>query len=216
VTRAAFFDLDNTVLRIDSGTSYMQFGRLRNEVSRARLAQVVWWALQYRMALLDVEELATRLALDYEGSLEDEIVAKCQVWYESFVGPQVAPAARDAIAAHRRRGEPVVLLTGATQYIADEVARELSFDHCLCTRVEVVGGRFTGRLRQICFGRNKVRIAEEFAAGHGIDLATSRFYSDSYNDLPMLERVGEAIVINPDARLRRHARRVGWPIERWA
>jgi phosphoserine phosphatase len=74
---------------------------------------------------------------------------------------------------------------------------------------------FTGRPAALCFGQHKVRLAERWAERHNVDLATSTFYSDSYHDLPMLERVGTAVAINADARLRRHARRRGWPIHRW-
>jgi phosphoserine phosphatase len=68
----------------------------------------------------------------------------------------------------------------------------------------------------LCFGRHKVTLAEEWAAREGIDLRRSYFYSDSYNDLPMLERVGTAIAVNPDARLLRHARKQGWRTAHWA
>lgn len=139
---AAFFDLDGTVLRIDSGTSYMRFQRMRGELSLLQWAKVLWWGLQYRFALLDVE-------------------------------------------------------------------------HTLCTRVQVHDGRFTGRIEQVCFGRHKVPIAERWAADQGIDLDASVFYSDSYNDLPMLSRVGTAVVVNPDTRLLRHARGAGWRVEKW-
>ena len=88
----------------------------------------------------------------------------------------------------------------------------------LSSRLEVdpASGVFTGKPAALCFGHHKVRLAEAWSAEHGVDLAQSTFYSDSYNDLPMLERVGRAIAINPDARLRRHARRRGWPVIEWA
>ena len=66
-----------------------------------------------------------------------------------------------------------------------------------------------------CYGPGKVHWAERFAAEHDIDLGASWFYTDSYSDLPMLERVGVARVVNPDTRLKRHAQRVGWPVEDW-
>ncbi|KAB2893404.1 MAG: HAD-IB family hydrolase [Kofleriaceae bacterium] len=128
----------------------------------------------------------------------------------------VTPAARHAVAAHRAAGDVVVLATGAPQYAALAVARGLGIEHTLCSRLEVDGGRFTGRLAAMCFGPHKVTLAERFAAEHGIDLARSTFYSDSFNDLPMLERVGGAVAVNPDVRLWRHARRRGWRIEQWA
>jgi len=213
--KAAFFDMDRTVLRIDSGISYMQFQRMRGEISHGEFARALWWGLQYRLALLDVVELATRLALDYAGQLESDMIARCRVWYEAFVAPQIAPRALRTIRHHRADGHEIVLLTGATQYIADVVAGALDIPHTLCTRVEVEDGKFTGRLHQICFGDNKVAIAERFAAEHDVDLDASLFYSDSYNDLPMLRRVGTPVVVNPDSRLRRHARRSGWPVESW-
>ena len=89
-------------------------------------------------------------------------------------------------------------------------------DAVLCSRLEVADGRFTGKLASLCFGRHKVRIAEDWAKARGVDLDRSWFYSDSYNDLPMLSRVGTAIVVNPDGRLQRHARQRHWRIERWS
>ena len=84
------------------------------------------------------------------------------------------------------------------------------------TRLVVEGGRFTGEVvSPLAFGHGKVTLAEAWAREHGVDLAQSVFYSDSISDLPMLERVGRARVINPDPRLRWTARRRRWPIEHW-
>jgi HAD superfamily hydrolase (TIGR01490 family) len=216
VPPAALFDLDRTLLRIDSGTSYMRFQRMRGDVSRFGMAQVLWWGVQYRLAVLDVEQLATRLALGYAGDPERAMIERCRVWFEAFVQPAIAPAALRALERHRAAGDTVALCTGSTQYIAAVVAGALGIEHTMCTRVEVADGRFTGRLEQICFGRHKLRIAEDWARAHDVDLDASVFYSDSFNDLPMLERVGTPVAVNPDARLRRHARAAGWRIEQWA
>lgn len=213
---AAFFDMDHTVLRKDTGTSWMRFLRRRGELSRAGLARALWWSLLYKAAVLDLEALASRLSADLTGEAEADMLARCEVWYAADVAPMVTPAARHALAAHRDAGDVVVLATGATQYAALAVAAGLGIEHTLCSRLEVADGRFTGRLAAMCFGPHKVTLAEAFAADHGIDLARSTFYSDSFNDLPMLERVGTAVAVNPDVRLWRHARRQGWRIEHWA
>jgi HAD superfamily hydrolase (TIGR01490 family) len=214
--RAAFFDMDHTVLRKDTGMSWMKFLRRRGELTAGGMARAMWWSVLYKAAVLDLESLAARLTAELEGEDEAEMVAKCAVWYAADVAPMVTPAARHAVAAHRAAGDVIVLATGATQYAALAVAGGLGIEHTLCSRLEVQGGRFTGRLAAMCFGRHKVTLAETFAAAHGIDLARSTFYSDSYNDLPMLERVGGAVAVNPDLRLWRHARRRGWRIEQWA
>ena len=213
---AAFFDMDHTVLRKDTGMSWMRFLRRRGELSGPALARAVWWSLLYKAAVLDLEALATRLTAGLEGEDEAEMIAKCEVWYASDVAPMVTPAARHAITTHRKAGDLIVLATGATQYAAEAVAAGLGIEHTLCSRLEVEAGRFTGRLASMCFGPHKVTVAEAFAADAGIDLARSTFYSDSYNDLPMLERVGTPVAVNPDVRLYREARRRGWRIEVWA
>jgi HAD superfamily hydrolase (TIGR01490 family) len=216
MTRAAFFDLDKTVLRIDTGMSWMRFLHRRGEVTTRYLAQAVWWSALYKVALLDMDTLATRLTATLAGQTEADLIAKADQWHRQDVFHHVAPAARVAIARHRREGDLIVLLTGSTQYAAEVVGRGLGVEHVLCSRLEVVEGKFTGRLSQMCFREHKVGIAERFAARHGIDLAASWFYSDSYNDVPMLSRVGTAIAVNPDTRLARHARARGWRIEKWA
>lgn len=216
MVRAALFDMDHTVLRIDTSLSWMKYEYRRGRSGRRDLVRAVYWNLLYKAALLDMESLATRLVAALAGQDEAALAAASADWYAHDVAHQVSTAARRAIARHQDLGELVVLATGSTQYAAEAVARGLGIAHVLCTRLEVADGRFTGRLAAMGFGDHKVRLAEQFAAEHGVDLARSTFYSDSYNDLPLLRRVGAAVAVNPDARLRRHAQRVGWPVERWA
>jgi HAD superfamily hydrolase (TIGR01490 family) len=204
---AALFDMDHTVLRIDTGMSWMRYEYRRGRSGRRDLARAVYWSLLYKAALLDMEELATRLTAGLAGQDETALAQACADWYTRDVAHQVAADARRAIDRHRERGDVLVLATGSTQYAAEAVARGLGIDHVLCSRIEVVDGRFTGKLTAMGFGDHKVALAERFARDHGIDLARSTFYSDSYNDLPLLRRVGAAVAVNPDARLRRHASR---------
>lgn len=211
----AFFDMDRTILRIDTGMSWMRFMRSRGEISSFTAARAIWWSLLYRAAFLDMKTLAERLAAGLAGDSEREMIDKARTWYELHVAPEVAAPARRAIAEHRDQGEEVVLLTGATQYAAEAVAGGLGLDRVLCTRLEVEDGRFTGRLEALCFGEHKVPHAERLAGVHGVSLRDTTFYSDSYNDLPLLSRVGTAVAVNPDTRLRRHALRTGWRIEVW-
>lgn len=213
---AAFFDMDRTVLSIDTGVSWMQFLYRRGELSRLGMARTLWWSALYKVALLDIDDLATRMVAGLAGDPEAEMVAKCAIWHREAVDDAVAHAARRAIARHRERGDEIVLCTGSTQYASEVVARGLGIEHVLCTRLEVADGRFTGKLAARCFGVHKVTLAETFAADRGIDLSRSFFYSDSYNDLPLMSRVGHAIAVNPDARLRRHARTRGWRVEQWS
>jgi len=213
---AAFFDMDKTVLRVDTAMSWTQFLYARGEIGKRQLAKAIYWSSLYKLALLDMDTVFTRLVEDLRGGAEADMIAKSEVWFRAHVEPAIAPAARVAVEHHRQAGHVIVLATGSTQYAARPVAQGLGIPHVLSSELEVEAGRFTGRPAAMCFGAHKVTLAERWAAAHDIDLAQSYFYSDSYNDLPMLERVGTAIAVNPDARLRRHARQRGWPVRQWA
>jgi HAD superfamily hydrolase (TIGR01490 family) len=216
MSKAAFFDMDRTVLRVDSSTSWMRFMRRRGELSRAFVAKATWWALQYKLALLDIDSMADRVAADLSGILEAELIQKTALWHAEDLASKVAPLAVEAIEEHRRDGEVIVLLTGGSPYVARNVANALGIEHVLSTELEVKNGRFTGRLSQRCFGAHKVKVAEGWARVHGVELDEATFYSDSYNDLPMLERIGHPVAVNADPRLRRHALRKGWSLRSWA
>lgn len=215
MTVAAFFDMDNTVLRVETGMSWVRFLYRRGEISKPMVAKAVYWSALYKLAVLDMDTVFARLVADVRGDSEAEMIAKCEVWYRSDVEPEIAPAARVAVEHHRRAGHVVVLATGSTQYAARPVARGVGIDHVLSSELEVEGGTFTGRARALCFGHHKVTLAEAWARAHGVELTRSYFYSDSYNDRPMLERVGTAVAVNPDTRLRRLARRRGWQVHQW-
>jgi phosphoserine phosphatase len=92
----------------------------------------------------------------------------------------------------------------------------LGIEEVISTRFEIENGQFTGRLLgPACVGRGKVHWAEDLVARKQVDLSQSWFYTDSYTDMPMLERVGNRVVVNPDPRLRRIAKRRGWPVQDW-
>lgn len=213
---AAFFDMDNTLLSVDTAMSWTKFLYRRGELPPAMVAKAIYWSTLYKLAVLDMESVFTKLCLDLRGDLEAEMIAKCAIWYREHIAPAIAPAARVAVEHHRAQGDIVVLATGSTCYAARPVAAGVGIDHVLASELEVDHtGAFTGKPSALCFGHHKVTLAERWAAANDIDLAASTFYSDSYNDLPMLARVGRAVAVNPDARLRRHAQRQRWPIQIW-
>lgn len=213
---AAFFDVDLTLLQVSSGSQWVAYLRRRGEVGLSMMLKAAFWTLQYKLAFLDMETVGRRLVADIEGDTEEDMLQKCEAFLAKDILPHVAPAGRRAVDWHRQQAHVPVLLTSATQYVAEPLARELGIRHVLCTRLLVEEGRFTGHAeRPMCYGEGKVVYAERFAASLGLDLSRSYFYTDSYSDLPMLLRVGEPRAINPDRRLHRHARRSGWPIERW-
>ena len=216
MARAAFFDMDLTLLRVNSGSRWIKYQRRRGEISWPMLVRSGFWLFQYQLSVLNMESVAAKLATDMAGDAESEMRDKVGEFYRTELRDTISPIAREALERHREQGDSIVLLTSATPYVAEPLADELLIPHVLCTRLAVENGRFSGALLPpTCYGVGKVHHAERFAEAHGIDLAQSSFYTDSYSDLPMLQRVGRPVAVNPDRRLSRYARRQGWPIRSW-
>ena len=118
---------------------------------------------------------------------------------------------------HRARGDLLAIVTGATPYAAKPLARRLGIEHVVASELETdAHGVFTGRfVSPLCMGEGKVERAKRFADARGFSLAEATFYSDSFTDLPLLEIVKEPVIVNPDPRLARVAKKRGWRIETW-
>jgi HAD superfamily hydrolase (TIGR01490 family) len=216
VRTAAFFDMDNTLLRCNSGRRWIDYLRRHGELTRLEMVRALTWLMRYKFTALDFENVTQRVVAGMAGGDEAELVEKCRLWVHAEILCEVQAAARERIARHRKDGHVCMILSSSPRYVAEPVAEALGLDGVLCTRLEVEGGRFTGRIQPpACYGAGKVHWAEQFAAQEQVDLESSWFYTDSYSDLPMLQRVGQRVVINPDPRLRRYARRACWMIEQW-
>jgi HAD superfamily hydrolase (TIGR01490 family) len=215
--RAALFDLDRTLVRKETATSYVRYLQRRGAATWRDLARVSWWVTQYTFGVLDTPEVAARALRSLAGTPETVMSARCDDWFRRDVEPLIADAGRRAVAAHRSRGDLVAIVTGASPYIARPVARHLGIEHVVASELEVgADGRFTGRLVEpFCYGHGKVTRARELAQRLEFRLDEACFYSDSWTDLPLLEAVQTPIVVNPDPRLSRVARRRAWRIERW-
>jgi HAD superfamily hydrolase (TIGR01490 family) len=215
--RAALFDMDRTLIRRDSASLYVRYQRDIGEVGRADTLRVAWWLMQYTFGVIDAERVAERALVSYRGKREAWMLERCEGWFREYVLPHVTEEGRSAVARHRDRGDLVAVVTGATRYAAEPLARELGIDHVVCTELEVDSdGCFTGRMKPpMCYGKGKIERTQRLAREHGFSLADSVFYTDSITDLPLLEQVADKVVVNPDARLRRIAKKRGWSVERW-
>ena len=212
----AFFDVDRTLLRCNSGSRWLSYLRRNGEISTWKALRAAAWLARYKLALIDMEAVTGIVVADMKGVDEAEMVQKTRRWLEEEILGEVAPRGREQIAWHRRQGHVTAILSTSTPYLTEPLAAHLGIDHVLCTRLEVNDGVFTGGWEPpLCYGPGKVTRASEWAGAHGIDLARSSFYTDSISDLPMLEAVGSPRVVNPDPRLRFVAARRRYPVESW-
>jgi len=215
--RAALFDMDRTLIRRETASLYARYQFERGEATWLDLARTFYWVTQYTLGVIDANAVADKALRGHKGLAESAMIARCDDWFSNHVERYIADRGRAAVERHRARGDLLAIVTGAMPYAARPLARRLAIDHVVASTLELDdAGCFTGRPEQpLCIGQGKVVRAERLATELGFRLDEATFYSDSLTDLPLLERVKEPIVVNPDPRLRRVARRRGWPIERW-
>lgn len=210
---AAFFDIDHTLIGGDSGMLFVRHMIARGELRWRDLIGPAYYTVLYRLNRLDIDAVYRRYQDSVRGRAHDEMKQVCDEWYATCVRPLIFRRVVEVLEEHRRAGHVITLLSSATTYVAEPLARELSIDHLLVNRLIVEGGKLTGEaVLPLCWGSGKTHWAERFARERDIDLAQSYFYTDAISDLPMLELVGQPRPVNPDRLLRRHAQRRGWPI----
>lgn len=214
---AAFFDLDRTVIDVNSGMLWATHELKERNISPWQFSKAAVWAVLYHLSLIDIEKTVGEAVRHYRGHARDDLERRTREWFRRFVEPRLRPMALEVMERHRRKGHHLVLLTNSSCFEAAVAAETWAFDDWLANTFPVDDdGRLLGTFEKpMCYGAGKVIRAERWAEAHGVDLGQSSFYTDSLSDVPMLERVGEPIVVCPDPRLRRIARQRQWPILEW-
>ncbi len=210
----ALFDLDNTLIGGDSDYLWGCFLVEQGIVDGATYEQENqrFYDL-YRRGQLDIQEflgfVLQPLAAHDQAQLNQW---RSQYIMEKIV-PIVLPRARELVDRHRDRGDTLVIITATNSFITGPIAALFDVEHLLATQPEQIDGRFTGRVSGTpCFQQGKVRILEQWLDTRRESLENSSFYSDSHNDLPLLNAVSHPTAVDPDEILDAHARRQGWPI----
>ena len=216
-SRAAIFDLDDTLLDGDSDFLWGEYLCDNGIVDAAGFRAANTRFLEdYKRGELDIARYhAFQLAPMMRYSLEQLEAWRAQ-YIETMIAPRVLRAGREAIQAHQRDGHAVVIATATHRFITGPIAALFGVETLLAADIEVANGRCTGRMATPpCQGEGKRTYVENWADGVGADLDASWFYSDSRNDLPLLERVGNPVAVNPDEVLAARAACQGWPIVDW-
>lgn len=210
----ALFDLDNTLLAGDSDHSWGEF------------------VCRHRIVDADVYQARNdRFYQDYQAGCLDVVAYQsfCQEllalhspeqlahWHQAFmrecIEPLILAKGEALIRQHQAAGDQVMIITATNRFITEPIARRLGVDKLLATECAMHDGRYLGQVTDIpCFQAGKVQRLERWLAETGATLADSHFYSDSHNDLPLLQRVAHPVAVDPDPRLRHWAQSHGWPV----
>ncbi|MEO5344024.1 MAG: HAD-IB family hydrolase [Gammaproteobacteria bacterium SHHR-1] len=210
----ALFDLDNTLLGGDSdhlwGEYLVELGVVDGEQYRAANDR---FYQQYRDGLLDIDQfLAFALR-----PLSQHPLEQLEQWHAQFmrlkIEPIVLPAALELVAHHRSQGDQPVIITATNRFVTAPIAARFGVDQLIATEPEFIDGSYSGRVAGVpCFREGKVTRLRHWLQQQGLDLSGSSFYSDSHNDLPLLEQVSQPVAVDPDPTLAEQAQERGWPI----
>lgn len=213
---AAFFDVDNTILR---GASLFYFARelhRRHFFNVRDLAQMVWMQARFKAVGEKREhvDLIQDRALSFiAGHSVADLTAIGEHVYDDVIAAKVWPGTHSLAQRHLDAGQRVWLVTATPIEMANTIARRLGLSGALGTVAEHRDGIYTGRLvGQPLHGQTKADAVRALAVHEGLDLSRCSAYSDSANDIPLLDLVGRPYAINPDIRLRAHAKAHGWRV----
>ena len=212
--RLALFDLDHTLLLGDSDVLWCDFlmdqGVLERAVFAPRNADI---EARYKTGAVDAAEFANFYVSTLKGRSPAQWQTLRQQFLREVIVPRVPQAALDLVAAHQRAGDLVVLTTATNRFLTELTARHLAFEHVIATEPQLLGGVFSGATDGVLNmrGGKVVRLhAWLHARGQELQQFESTGYSDSINDLPLLEAVNHAVVVHADARLAAIAAERGW------
>jgi HAD superfamily hydrolase (TIGR01490 family) len=214
---AAFFDVDNTIMQ-GASLFHLARGLYKRKFFRKRdIARFAWQQAYFQVAgVEDPEHMAEarQSALAFiAGHRVEELEALGEEIFDEAMAHRIWPGTRALAQMHLDQGQRVWLVTAAPVEIARIIAERLGLTGALGTVAEHVDGEYTGGLvGDLLHGAAKAEAVRALAEAEGLDLSRCAAYSDSFNDLPMLTMVGEPCAINPDSRLRDHAKAHGWRV----
>lgn len=210
----ALFDLDNTLIAGDSdylwGCFLVEQGIVDKGLYERKNRR---FYDQYRVGELDIHEF-----LDFQlRPLSEHPVETLQQWRRQYIEekitPILLPKAQALIDRHRQQGDTLVVITATNQFITGPIVELYDIPHLLATEAEILDDRYTGKVSGIpCFQNGKVTRLSDWLEENRHSLDNSWFYSDSHNDLPLLNRVTHPVAVDPDEVLEEHARTNDWPI----
>lgn len=210
----AIFDLDNTLLAGDSDHAWSEFLVQRGLVDKASVSAANdRFYQQYQQGGLNIQAYL-EFALSY---LRDKTVDELAPLHTDFMAtaiePIILPKAVELIERHRAAGDTLLIITATNRFITGPIAQRLGIEHIIACEVEIVDGRYTGKPVGIpSFQHGKVTRLNAWLEEQKISMKGAWFYSDSHNDLPLLETVTNPVAVNPDDTLKARAQAQGWQI----
>ncbi|WP_075878638.1 HAD family hydrolase [Vreelandella massiliensis] len=210
----AIFDLDNTLLSIDSDHAWGEFLLEQGAVDPVEYREAnERFMADYNAGTLDINAFLAVALKPLAENTPEQLAAWHQQFMASKVEPHILPKAEELIARHRTRGDTLLIITATNRFITGPIAERLGIDHLIAVEPEIIDGHYTGEVTGVpSYREGKVARLEAWLEKQEVVLDGAWFYSDSHNDIPLLEKVDHPVAVDPDDTLRQVAEERQWRI----
>jgi len=214
IVALAIFDLDNTLINGDSDHGWGEFLVEQGLVDKQYYQDKNdYYLQQYQLGQLDIHEYLEFSLQALTQFTQEELSKLHNTFMQDKILPLISTKSRQLIAKHREQGDYLLIITATNLFVTEPIAKELAMDDIIATEPEVINGQYTGKVAGIpSFQDGKVKRLTTWLEKTGLSLQGSYFYSDSRNDLPLLELVDHPVVVDADDTLLAHAKQHDWPI----
>ncbi|MDR5873775.1 HAD family hydrolase [Halomonas sp. CUBES01] len=210
----AIFDLDNTLISIDSDHAWGEFLLEQGAVDPVAYREANdRFMADYQAGNLDMAEFLAVALKPLADNTPEQLAAWHQQFMASKIEPHILPKGEALLARHRTSGDTLLIITATNRFITAPIAERLGVDHLIAVEPERVDGRYTGRVQGVpSYREGKVTRLQQWLAEQELSMEGAWFYSDSHNDLPLLEQVDHPVAVDPDDTLRNVAEQRQWRI----
>ncbi len=210
----AIFDLDNTLLSIDSDHAWGEFLVEQGAVDPVAYREAnERFLADYNAGTLDMAAFLEMALKPLAENTPEQLAAWHQQFMASKIEPHILPKAEELLARHRTKGDTLLIITATNRFITGPIAERLGVDNLIAVEPEMVDGRYTGRVDGVpSYREGKVIRLQAWLEAQDITMDGAWFYSDSHNDLPLLEKVDHPVAVDPDDTLRKVAEERHWRI----
>ena len=210
----AIFDLDNTLLRGDSdylwGMYLIDKGAVDEESHRQQNDR---FYQEYMNGQMDIMAFLRFQLAPLARTPLSELLQMREDYIENYIKPLITQQALDLVDKHRQRGDVLLIITATNDFVTRPIADLFGIDELIATNAEFKNNQYTGAVSGTpSFQKGKISRLHEWIKKTGYDMQGSWFYSDSHNDLPLLQEVDNPVAVNPDQKLAEYARHAGWQV----
>lgn len=210
---AAFFDLDHTILNINSGKVLIRKAYRNGLLSRPELLRAFWLSITYKLKLGNTVSLLEKMVSWIKGKKEESLDSLAKEVFDNNLVDAIREDIRTEIRLHKKEGAVTAILSSSILPLCSRVAANLEIDDILCSELEINDGIYTGKTEtNLCFGKEKAIRLTDYCLKKNIDPSESYYYGDSIDDFHALSIVGNPVCVNPDKKLRKIAKSRGWRI----